>query len=94
MKDPTSIIKKLQLTEKGTVLAEQQGKYLFQVVPDANKIEIRHAVEQLFGVKVAAVNTMQYEGKQRRTRSARRGKKADWKRAVVTLRAGGKIDLA
>lgn len=89
------IIKKLQVTEKATQLAGSQNKYFFVVDKDANKISIRQAVEAAFGVKVKAVNTSQYLGKNKnrgqRTRTL--GKCNDWKRAVVTLRVGSKIDL-
>ena len=94
MREPAAIIRELQITEKGTVLAETQNKYLFKVTPSANKIEIKRAVEKTFGVQVAAVNTMKYSGKRKRERSVRYGKRPDWKRAVVTLREGHKIDLA
>lgn len=89
--DSRSIIKKLQVTEKGTALQEK-NQYYFKVDPRANKIQIRKAVEELFGVKVARVNTMRYEGKLKRERSTRYGRRANWKRAVVTLREG-KIEL-
>ena len=86
------VIRRMQLTEKGTRLADQ-NKYLFQVHPQANKLEIRAAVENLFQVKVKAVNTMRYQGKRKRERTVRYGRKADWKRAVVTLKEGSSIDL-
>ena len=94
MKDAGVIIKRLQLTEKGTYLAETGNKYLFQVCPEANKIEIKRAVEESFGVSVTSVNTMNYTGKRKRNRSWRYGKRRDWKRAVVTLKEGDTIDLA
>ena len=93
MKDPRSIIRQLQVTEKGTDLGERENKYLFRVDPGANKIEIRHAVEQLFKVSVTGVNTLRYRGKRKRERSMSYGRRADWKRAVVTLKRGDKIDL-
>jgi len=92
MKDSRSIIKKIQVTEKGTLLAEDR-KYLFEIAPDANKVEVKRAVESLFDVSVTKVNTMNYEGKRKRLRTAKYGKRSDWKRAVVTLAAGNKIDL-
>ncbi len=92
MKDSRSIIKKIQVTEKSTILAEDR-KYLFEVASDANKVEIKRAVESLFDVSVTGVNTMNYEGKKKRVRSAKPGKRADWKRAVVTLAEDNKIDL-
>ena len=93
MRDPRGIIKELQVTEKGTNLQESQNKYLVRVAPDANKIEIKSAMEKLFGVSVVKVNTMNYLGKRKRERTIRYGKRSDWKRAVVTLREGSKIDL-
>jgi large subunit ribosomal protein L23 len=92
MKDSRSIIKKMQVTEKGTLLGDA-NKYLFEVAPDSNKIEIKRAVESLFDVEVTAVNTMNYTGKKKRVRTAKYGKSADWKRAVVTLAAGNRIDM-
>ncbi len=92
MKDSRSIIKKIQVTEKGTLLGEE-NKYLFEVAPDSNKVEIRRAVESLFDVKVTQVNTMNYIGKRKRQRTAKYGKRSDWKRAVVTLADGNRIDM-
>jgi large subunit ribosomal protein L23 len=93
MKHADSIIKGIQLTEKGTVQSEQNNKYFFKVAPSANKMEIKHAVETLFNVSVASVNTMRYAGKKKRERTAHFGKRSDWKRAVVSLKEGSKIDL-
>lgn len=92
MKKPRDIIKRMQVTEKGSSLLGK-NKYLFEVDPGANKLEIRRAVEAIFDVKVASVNTMRYEGKLKRERTARYGRRPDWKRAVVTLKAGSTIDL-
>ena len=92
MKDSRSIIKKIQVTEKGTLLAEA-NKYLFEVAPSSNKVEIKRAVESLFDVKVTQVNTMNYDGKKKRQRTAKYGKRSDWKRAVVTLADGNRIDM-
>ena len=86
------IIKRVQVSEKGTLLAEA-NKYLVEVAPEANKIEIRKAVEETFGVHVLAVNTQNYAGKKRMLRTRRVVQAPDWKRAVVTLKAGDKIDL-
>ena len=92
MNNALSAIKGLHITEKGTQLAGL-NKYLFKVDPAANKIEIKQAVENFFKVKVLRVNTMNYTGKKRRERTLHYGKKPDWKRAVVTLREGDKIEL-
>ena len=89
-------IEKMQVTEKGTALADKgkQSKYLFRVDPVANKLQIKQAVEMYFHVKVAKVNTMNYRGKKKRLRTLRYGKKSDWKRAIVTLEEGSKIEMA
>jgi large subunit ribosomal protein L23 len=93
MKTLQSIIRTMLVTEKGTRL-QSENKFLFRVAPDANKIEIRHAVEKLFNVHVTAVNTMTCGGKAKRSgRSPRAGRTSDWKKAVVTLKTGEKIDL-
>ncbi len=93
MKDPRAIIQRMMLTEKGTRMTEMENKYLFQVDPSANKIEIKRAIEQLFNVKVAKVNTMHRMGKDKRVRTMNYGKTSAWKRAVVTLKEGSKIEL-
>jgi large subunit ribosomal protein L23 len=92
MRDPRSIVRKLQVTEKGTELGDQ-NKYLVEVATGANKIEIRSAVESLFKVKVTKVNTMNYDGKVKRMRTGQAGRRPAWKRAVVTLAEGNSIDL-
>ncbi len=79
-------------TEKGTILAEK-NKYLFSVRKDANKIQIKKAVEDIYKVKVADVNTQVVPGKLKRVRT-QIGKTPDWKKAVVTLKEGQKINLA
>ena len=93
MKDVYEVIDRALLTEKGTRLAEEENKYIFRVNPDANKVEIKQAVEELFKVKVVSVNTMNRQGKKKRQRTASSGKTADWKRAVVTLAEGSQIDF-
>lgn len=93
MKDPHSVIMNIQISEKGTDLSEKENKYLFRVARAANKIEIKRAVEKLFNVPVTKVNTMNYMGKRKRERTIRYGRRASWKRAVVTLAEGSKIDL-
>lgn len=92
MNDPYGIIKTMQVTEKGSRQGGA-GKYLFIVNPAANKPEIKRAVETLFKVKVARVNTMNYRGKHKRLRTMKYGMTADWKRAVVTLQEGQKIEI-
>ncbi len=93
MKDPHSVIIGLQVTEKGAVLAEHGNKYMLRVAPQANKVEIRKAIELMFGVSVLSVNTCNYSGKRKRERTVQFGKRSDWKRAIVTLKEGDTIDL-
>ena len=93
MKNPFSIVQRVRLTEKGFGLQEKHNRYVFTVNPTANKIEIRQAVEKLFKVKVLQVNTMHCFGKARRKNTKQRGRSSDWKKAVVTLKMGDKIDL-
>ena len=93
MKNSSDLIKAVLLTEKGTQLSEEENKYLFRVSMTANKIEIKRAVEELFSVRVMAVNTMRRKGKKKRERTANYGKTAAWKRAVVTLHADDSINL-
>lgn len=76
------------VTEKSNGLVAQR-KYAFKVRPDAGKIEIGRAIEELFKVKVASVNVMHYTGKRKRVgRALKTGKRADWKKAIVTLSEG------
>lgn len=93
MKDVYQVIQKVLLTEKGTRLSEEENKYIFRVDPAANKAEIKQAVEELFKVKVTSVNTMKRQGKKKRERTPSSGRTANWKRAVVTLAEGSKIDF-
>jgi len=93
MKDPFDIIKTVRVTEKGTILGQKYNQYVLEVAPFANKVEVRQAVEKLFGKKVLRVNTQNYAGKMRRERTARYGRRPDWKKAVVTLKAGDKIEI-
>ena len=85
-----SLIKPL-VTEKTTALMEER-KYTFRVPLAATKVEIRQAVEQIFKVKVQAVNTMRYEGKMKRL-GRTQGRRSDWKKAIVTLKPGETIEL-
>ena len=89
--DPRDIILKPVVSEKSYGLLDQ-NKYTFVVRPDANKIQIRQAVEQIFSVKVTSVNTLNRPGKRKRTRFGY-GKRADSKRAIVTLAEGERIDI-
>lgn len=94
MKNSADIIKQILLTEKGARLAEEQNKFMFRVSMDANKIEIKKAVEELFNVRVMAVNTMRRKGKKKRKRTAYFGTTAAWKRAVVTVNEEDKDKLS
>jgi len=85
------IIKRVMVTEKGTQLATG-SQYILEVVPSANKIQIRAAVEETFGVHVLAVNTQNYSGRKRVLRNRRVVQGSDWKRAIVTLREGERIE--
>lgn len=92
MKDARSIVRKVLITEKGTVLREVHNQYFFEVARDANKIEIKRAVETIFNVKVAGVQTLQQRGKVKR-QGRWLGKRNDWKKAIVTLKPDQKIEL-
>jgi large subunit ribosomal protein L23 len=89
-KDPRDIIISPVVSEKSYGLIDE-GKYTFVVAPDANKTEIKLAIEKIFGVKVASVNTLNRTGKTRRTKFGM-GKRKDTKRAIVTL-TSGTIDI-
>jgi large subunit ribosomal protein L23 len=89
----SNLIQNIRLTEKATVLGEKHNQYVFQVDPRANKIQIKQAIEELFGKRVLRVNTMQYAGKKKRERRADFGRRPHWKKAIVTLAEGQKIDL-
>jgi large subunit ribosomal protein L23 len=93
MKAPQLIVDRILLTEKGVRLSEQHDKYVFQVAPGANKLEIKQAVQQLFKVTVTGVNTLHRAGKEKRNRRQLPGFTSASKRAVVTLKKGDKIDF-
>jgi len=90
-KDHRDVLVAPVVSEKSYGLLDQ-NKYTFVVRPDANKTEIKVAVEEVFGVKVTAVNTVNRSGKRRRTRSGW-GKRPDTKRAVVSVAEGQRIDI-
>ena len=81
------------VSEKATVLADGKSQFVFKVAVDATKLEIKKAVESLFGVKVAAVNTLNVQGKTKRTARGV-GKRNDWKKAVISLQPGQDLDFA
>ena len=86
------VIKKPIVTEKASDAMASRNAYTFSVPMDANKVEIRQAIERLFEVHVASVNTLRMRGKARR-RGWVAGQRPDWKKAVVTLRQGDSIDI-
>ena len=93
MKDPRDVIIRPVVSEK-SYSAYDENVYTFVVAPDANKIEIRQAVESIFDVRVTNVNTMNRTGKRKRNRrTGRPGSRPDRKRAIVTLVEGDSIDL-
>ena len=92
MSGPHDIIKAPLISEKGSLLAESTQQVLFKVRPDANKIEVKKAVESLFKVKVTRVRMARYLGKIRRVGRSM-GRRPEWKKAYVTLREGDKIDF-
>lgn len=96
MTEPRDIIIKPVISEKSYTMVDS-GKYTFRVASGANKVQIRQAVESIFGVVVTDVNTMKVQGK-RRVRGTKGGGRVsgrlpNWKKAVVSLRAGDKIEI-
>ena len=87
------IIRTVRLTEKGTRQGENFNQYTVVADPRANKTQIRHAVQDLFKVKVVKVNTLNVRGKFRRQRTKQAGQAPNWKKAIVTLKDGDKIVL-
>ena len=93
MREPHDIIETASLTEKSiSVLRDKFNKYVFRVNPRANKIQIKDAVERLYQKKVVDVNTCNYAGKEKRVRGPL-GRRPHWKKAIVTLAEGEKIEL-
>ncbi|MCX6843671.1 MAG: 50S ribosomal protein L23 [candidate division WOR-3 bacterium] len=91
MSEPTRVILSLVVTEKAERLKAEQSRYTFKVARTANKIEVRDAVERLFKVHVRDVHVMNYLGKMRRV-GRFSGRRPDWKKAVVTLKKGERIE--
>lgn len=92
MKTSYDILKHILRTEKGAAMLAD-NKYLFRVATDANKIQIKQAVEEIYNVKVVKVNTVKAHGKWKRIRY-QQGMTPDWKKAIVTLKEGQKIEIA
>lgn len=90
---PFQIIKSARLTEKGSIQSDLYNRYTVVADRRASKIQIRQAVEELFKVRVTEVRTMNVRGKKRRQRTHQAGKSPDWKKALVTLKAGDQIVL-
>ncbi len=86
-------IQSVLLTEKATLLSEKLNKYVFRVAPAANKLQIKRAIEVIFKKKVVDVNTANFAGKKKRERKADFGRRPHWKKAIVTLKEGEKLDL-
>ena len=92
MKESHQIIRRPLVTEKSTQQKENNNQYAFEVNSKANKIEIQSAVERLFKVKVSQVRTCNVLGKVKRL-GRKYGKRADWKKAIITLKEGDRIDF-
>jgi large subunit ribosomal protein L23 len=88
------VLRRPVITEKNTML-NTEGKYIFEVARDSNKLDVKRAVEEIFKVEVAAVNVINVQGKQRRSLGRRRtpGVTRSWKKAIVTLKPGHRIEL-
>ena len=93
MKDIYQVIKNVRLSEKATMLQEQNNEVTLEVDRKANKLEIKQAVEQLFGKTVVAVRTANYDGKLRRKRRGDAGRTNHWKKAIVRLKEGESLEL-
>ncbi len=88
------VLRRPVITEKNTML-NAEGKYIFEVARDANKMDVKRAVEEIFNVEVAKVNVINVHGKMRRSPGRRRtmGLTRSWKKAIVTLKPGHRIEL-
>jgi len=92
MRPYSKVIIRPLLTEKNAALKELQNKVVFEVATDANKIEIKKAVEEAFQVSVQSVNVLNVQGKVKRL-GRKMGKRRDWKKAIVTLKEGSTIEF-
>ena len=92
MRDPHKVIFRPLLTEKSTAAKEERNKVTFEVDPKANKIEIRQAVEKAFKVKVLDVHTVNMDGKRKRL-GRFQGRRPNWKKAIVTIAPGERIEF-
>jgi large subunit ribosomal protein L23 len=91
--NPSTVLKLVRLTEKANKLSSTLGQYTFDVYPDATKHTVALAVEETFKVSVRRVNIQNIQGKAKRSRTGRPGMSSDTKKAIVTLKAGDKIEL-
>jgi large subunit ribosomal protein L23 len=92
MRDPRQVVLRPMVTEKATTAKDERNQVTFQVAADANKVEVRQAVEAIFKVKVTGVRTQVVFGKMKRM-GRYLGRRPSWKKAVVTLGPGSKIEL-
>jgi large subunit ribosomal protein L23 len=92
MKETVSVIIRPLITEKSTIQKETQNQIALKVAPGANKIDIERAVEEAFKVKVTKVRTMNMQGKKKRM-GRNSGKRSDWKKAIVTLAPGERVEF-
>ncbi len=91
--NPEQVLKSMRLTEKASKQSAELGQYTFIVSPRATKHHIASAVEQTFKVTVRRVNVQNYRGKNKKSRQGRPSRTSDYKKAIVTLKAGDKIEL-
>lgn len=91
--DPYRIIRRPLVTEKSTKDQTLRNQYAFEVAPEANKLEIKRAIQNLFNVRVVKVHTMNYRGKTRRIRY-KIVRQPDWKKALITVAEGQSIEVA
>lgn len=89
---PQDVLVRPMITERATLLKDRFNKVTFEVAIDANKYQIKDAVESVYGVKVTEVRTLVVPGKQRR-RGRSIGKRPNWKKATITLKSGDTIDF-
>ena len=92
MKPVNKVIKQAVVSEKGTLLRDDENRYVFKVTPEANKIEIKKVIETAFNVKVLDVRTINVKGKKKRL-GRFEGRRSSWKKAIVRLKEGDSIDI-
>lgn len=92
MKDPRDIIIAPHISEKSMRLIEENNTYVFKIAKNANKTEVKNAVQEIFGVKVEKVNTIRIKGKKKRL-GIHQGTRPDWKKAMVRLADGDHIEI-